>query len=169
MFTKNFINMLVHQQFFGTGSVSVDGVNFKSPLSSTSCSTTWSNYYSIYEKIMTKLCTSMEGGKYGVAFGSDGTAETEDDYKFANGCFSDITMTISNSSGTKDENGGLATKEYVIVNNSSEEITIREVGLWWYSLLLERTVLDNPVTIAAGGVGVIKYSLRYNYQQYPTA
>lgn len=168
MFTKNFTNMLLTEQFFHN-TLKVDGKRFKSPLSITSAIGTWSNYYDLNENFMGTLCTQMATNKYGVVFGTDGTPATEDDYTFANGFISGIAMTVSKSSGAQDDTGGTGgaiEREYVIVNNNSEDITIREIGIWWKGLLLERTVLDNPVTIAPGEAGGIKYSLRYNCRLY---
>lgn len=71
-----------------------------------------------------------------------------------------------------DDNGITMPWIYTITNSSATDITIAEVGLWGYinyaassmeNALLERTVLDEPVTIPAGGIGMVTYSIRYNY------
>lgn len=58
-----------------------------------------------------------------------------------------------------------------ITNNNETDITIGEVGIVYqtgssYSVLFERTVLESPITIPAGGVGQVTYTIRMNY---PTA
>ena len=57
-----------------------------------------------------------------------------------------------------------------ITNNNATDITIGEVGIVYQgsntAALLERTVLDSPITIPAGGVSQITYTIRMNY---PTA
>ena len=61
---------------------------------------------------------------------------------------------------------------YTITNNNAEEITIREVALHvlFYrttsgstnGCVIDRTVLDTPVTIPAGGVGQVEYTITFN-------
>lgn len=72
-----------------------------------------------------------------------------------------------------DENGEVI-KEYNTTTGDSA-ISIGEIGLIAsssnsyttadYKALYERTVLDTPVTIEAGGVGIVNYSIKL---QYPT-
>lgn len=58
-----------------------------------------------------------------------------------------------------------------ITNGNDTDVTINEIGLnlnytgnW--AFLVDRTVLDAPLTIPAGGIGQVTYTIRMNY---PTA
>ena len=66
---------------------------------------------------------------------------------------------------------------FTLTNTGSEDFTISELGLVTYAyitntngycyennFLLERTVLENPITIPAnGGVGQVTYTIRMDY------
>ena len=113
---------------------------------------------------------------YGVRFGTGDTPPTLDDYKLSGNNVTGLTFS-TNVVWVKDDDGDGATATYTITNNNTTDVTIQEVGLFQqiYTTrskedstyqLWERTVLDSPVTIPAGGVGQITYTLRVNY---PTA
>ena len=76
---------------------------------------------------------------------------------------------------TPDESGLTITALYTITNTGSSAFTIGELGLIAATYtnvstnskcLVERTVLDTPVTIPAGGIGQVEYTITFNY---PTA
>lgn len=109
----------------------------------------------------------------GVVFGTGTTPPTKDDY-----CLSgDLITTISCSSAVDyefDDTGITFTAIYTITNTGSSDITIGEIGLMCglysdsdtnalYKSFVERTVLDTPVTITAGGLGQVTYTIRMNY------
>ena len=113
-------------------------------------------------------------GDSGVVFGTGTTPPTIDDY-----CLSgDLITGISCSavvSNADDDNGVTTTAVYTVTNANSEDITIGEIGLMASldntsssdkKAFIERTVLDTPITIPAGGVGQVTYTIRMNY---PTA
>ena len=75
-----------------------------------------------------------------------------------------------------DDSGGGTTATYTITNNGSEAVTIAEVAIMARILtdangsnaaatlqLWERTVLDYPVTIPAGGIGQVTYTVRMDW------
>ena len=112
----------------------------------------------------------------GVVFGTGTTPPTKDDY-----CLSGTLLTnFSYSAGvttTPDANGVTIKAIYTITNIGSADMTIGEIGLMGniYSSgntsanqsddrkgFIERTVLDEPVTIQAGGVGTVTYTIRMN-------
>lgn len=106
----------------------------------------------------------------GVAFGDGSTPVSFDDYELAGQAHAayDATASISKS---VDDDGATITALYTITNNSDADMVIAELGLFHgYNntvyFMVERTVLDSPVTIPAGGVGQITYTIRMNY---PTA
>lgn len=104
----------------------------------------------------------------GVFFGDGSTPPTADDY-ILSGNF--ITTATASSAVTKsaDETGVTITGTYTITNTGTEDITIAEVGLFESTnnngcrYMMERTVLDSPVTIEPGGVGQVTYTIRMNY------
>jgi hypothetical protein len=111
--------------------------------------------------------------KYGVIFGNGTTPPSVDDW----GLSGDMVLSgFTWSAATSyqfDDNGVEYTGVYTITNTTTNtDITIGEAGLFTLSnyggahILLERTVLDTPVTIPAGGVGKVTYTIRLNY---PTA
>lgn len=111
----------------------------------------------------------------GVILGTGDTPPTFDDYKLAGDIISGFVYT-STLSANSDENGVTLKAKYTITNNNASEITIKELGLIngmggstftaSEKGLLDRTVLDNPVTIPAGGVGQVEYTITFNL---PTA
>ena len=116
---------------------------------------------------------------YHVVFGSGNNPATPNDYTmdFITGLTATVVKSVDN-----DDNGASSTAVFTITNTNSNEVTISEVGIFssLYTrltpdavgasgsvpFLMERTVLDTPVTIPAGGVGQVTYTIRRNY---PTA
>lgn len=110
----------------------------------------------------------------GVVLGTGTTQPTLNDYCLSGELITGYTYnsTVSNS---VDDEGQSITATYTITNSSDENFTIGEIGIIASftknaaaaeKALLERTVLDKPLAIPAGGVGVITYTIRLNY---PTA
>lgn len=124
------------------------------------------NYYDVDLENVKKRYGGTGCG--GVIFGTGTTPPTIDDY-----CLSgDIVSTFSYSSSVKKsvDNGGVTyTATYTLTNTSDEDITIGEVAMicsirstYGWDMLLERTVLDEPLTIPAGGIGQVTYTVRQN-------
>lgn len=154
---------------------SQDG-NTRSYVGSTSrMSLTWgdtasNNYYGPYIGDLQKY----ENYGAGVFLGSGTTPPTKDDYTWAGQLVTGYDYTVAVSNGTDDE-GVYTTAVYTITNNNTQPITIGEICLFGipggssdssYKCLYERTVLESPVTIEAGGVGQVTYTLRADF---PTA
>ena len=106
----------------------------------------------------------------GIMFGVNSTPPTFEDYTIDN---SGITVTgaIAQTVNINDNGGVTAVLNCTLTNTGEAEITISEVGLKASltntgSVLFERTVLDAPVTIPAGGVGQVEYTITLNL---PTA
>lgn len=98
------------------------------------------------------------GNGSGIVVGAGNTPPTINDYKLENQITNGITSSIGFS-----ENGRVIT----ITNTSADNITIKEIGFVGsayksssgYSCLIDRTLLETPLTIPAGGVGIITYNL----------
>lgn len=112
--------------------------------------------------------TSSGGG---VILGTGNTPPTYDDYKLSGDIISTFDYTVATTK-TTTENGVQLSATYSITNTGTEAFTISEIGLIAstypgstgasYKLLLERTVLDSPVTIEPGAVGQVTYTINVN-------
>jgi hypothetical protein len=115
----------------------------------------------------------------GVYFGSGATLPTKDDYCLESPISSDA-IKVSSMSKTilKQENGQyLFIGEFIVRNISDSAINIQELGCFsqpfysrsstgsqtvYYLSLMERTVLDEPITIPAGESRLVAYKLVFN-------
>lgn len=113
-------------------------------------------------------------GNGGVIFGTGNTAPSYGDYALSGAVVSGITVTAN---VTPDPANLAITGVYTIVNNNTDPVTIGEIGLLSSStnmsayertnrLLVEHTALDSPITIPAGGMGRVTYTISLNV---PTA
>lgn len=113
----------------------------------------------------------------GIVFGSGNSAPTIDDYKLSGYVVTGFTVS-SSSIKESAEDGSMATwgRSYTITNNGETDITIGEIGYFvesrlrtagntykHYFIMTERTALESPITIPAGGVGQITYTIKMNY------
>lgn len=117
----------------------------------------------------------------GVVFGTGNTAPTAEDYRLSG----DFISGLSASNVTLVEQKTIADSGYsicyvyTISNTTQNDITIGEVGLTaslsrkttesatthYDAVLIERTALESPITIPAGGIGQVTYAITL---QYPT-
>lgn len=120
-----------------------------------------------------------EYSRFGCAilFGSGNTPPTIDDYKLEGTVATNCTYSVvTNKSYESDGSQGVHSRTYTITNNNDTEITIGEIGFFIeethmtayktmtsYPILCERTALESPITIPAGGVGQVEYTIRMNY------
>lgn len=112
----------------------------------------------------------------GVFFGTGTTPPTINDVALSGNVVSGFSYMTDLSTQDTDD-GFVIQADYTITNTSDKTITIGEIGIiaqiaagstnssWSveaYKALLERTVLEIPVTIEPGGVGQITYTVRMN-------
>ena len=100
----------------------------------------------------------------GVIFGDGSTPVSLDDYKLSGNIIKTYSVIpVVNKAIT--DNGMEFTCTYTLTNTGDSDIVISEVGILsaWGAVLIERTVLDAPVTIAPDGTGQITYTIRLNY------
>lgn len=106
----------------------------------------------------------------GVILGTGDTSPTYADYKLSGNIISTFSY-MQNTKKSVTDKGIQLSATYTITNTGTEAFTIREVGLIAaasnsssasYKLLLERTVLDSPVTIEPNGVGQVTYTININ-------
>lgn len=106
----------------------------------------------------------------GAIIGTGTTPATIDDYKLAGDMITTFTYSKTVTI-THDDEKTTITALYTITNTGNAAFTIGEIGLMAgsyastntsYRCLVERTVLDSPVTIEAGGVGQVTYTIEIN-------
>ena len=121
--------------------------------------------------VKTNLATYASG----VLFGTGDTPASLDDYKLAGTVIQNIAALVHKTYSYSEAQPSLK-MVYMITNNNEAAITIKEVALnlqFDYNAngssigcVIDRTVLDTPVTIPAGGVGQVEYTITLNL---PTA
>lgn len=128
---------------------------------------TGDSYVASMRRIATTAMTSLSG----ILLGTGNTPPTIDDHRLAG----DIITTIASSVACSfdiEEDGAAITSLCTITNSGSNAFTIREVGLFGKAkggnsdsdaVLVERTVLDAPLTIEPGSVGQLTYTIKLNY------
>lgn len=174
MITKNFKNLLAMiLESAGTGQSNTAILPVKNVDNQTKYLSPnfGSSYYPYY--VTRSVASSLTSG---IHIGSGDTLPTEDDYKLE----TQITSGISAGSATvsiSHENGNPYVNFIVtLTNTTANDIVIKEVGFaqTLYCgdtqgasattntvLLLDRTVLENPLTVPANnGTAVLKYTLK---------
>lgn len=121
----------------------------------------------------------------GISVGTGNTAPTEDDWQLEEHLGTGINITLTETVYGNDAPGVPYVQYKVTVTNTgSAPITVKEIGYkqtvgsarypgssvdgGTRVFLLDRTVLDTPVTIAAGDAGIITYKLRTIPRLYDT-
>ena len=106
----------------------------------------------------------------GVSFGIGTTPANATDYKLENSLPStQISVSVPSAvSYSRVDTYEEYSVTFGVTNKTAEAITISEVGLTAapqsaYPVLVDRTVLDTPVTIPAGQSKQITYTIRFNY------
>lgn len=172
MFTKNYAlaqmcKMLPNQTSTGLYCMLYNGSN----------TTLWANTLGstdITGSLNNPFTSGSAPNTSGVVFGDGTVAPQYTDYKLSGNIIGGIS-TLKNVTSTCEDGKTKWVANYTITNNNSTDITISEIGLIVTlgtakssggATLAERTLLDSPVTIPAGGVGQITYTIEYNY---PTA
>ena len=131
--------------------------------------------YPQYVPSVNKLRNSLSAGG-GVILGTGTTPPTLDDYMLSGDLITTFTSSSTiNITNNPELNEAFLTTIFTITNSGTDAFTIGEIGLIGNiksnntgtsvsdMSLLERTVLDSPVTIEASGVGQVTYTIRFNY------
>ena len=164
MLTKNFYSYM-RAAFSAAGKevtfVKTDG---------TTANLRYSNSHTPFD-VMNKWSVNNTG--YGVSFGTGTTPATVSDYCLES-ILGDTQISVVAPSKVSYSRGDTF-DEYSVsfgaTNKTSDAITISEVGLtvgasngsYNYTVLVDRTVLDTPVTIPAHQTKHIAYTIRFNY------
>lgn len=130
-----------------------------------------STYYYGLEETMKKILTSLSGS--GVVLGTGSTPPTMDDITISG----DLITRFAYSAGpiiSYGEDGAECTVIYAVTNTGTDAFTVSEIALLYQvytsnsggnggAFMIDRTVLDEPVTIPAGGIGKVTYTIRMNF------
>ena len=117
-------------------------------------------------------CAEFAAGQYGTYFGTGTTPPTMDDYNLESPI---LDGTLSSSSTASPQKGFeqdhariYATHE--VTNNSTSDVTVTEVGVFGAPssssknvFMIDRTVLNTPITIPAGGSKSITIAIKFDY------
>lgn len=124
---------------------------------------------------------------YGVSFGTGTTPVTPTDYKLSGEPILGLSSSNVTVGTTYEHNDDYMkmTVTYTINNTTGADITIGEIGIWnciksykdssntnysdywrYEPILVDRVVLDSPVTIPSTGVGQVVYEVQLDF---PTA
>lgn len=118
----------------------------------------------------------------GIVVGSGDTAESESDYALANKITSGLAGSVAQSTAYDSETGKTSAYSVLTLTNSTaSDIVIKEIGCYAVfgtatelggtistsggrrkCALIDRTVLETPVTVPANGNAVIRYSFVFN-------
>lgn len=117
----------------------------------------------------------------GVIFGDGSTHVTKSDYNLAGNHIKTLSAIVQITRSV-DENGVEIKAVYSLTNTGTTDVVIAEMAMlerilsglttesnnnrFYFNYIIDRKVLDAPVTIPAGGVGQVTYTIRVNY---PTA
>lgn len=192
MFVRNFYKILGGVMLSGSTATN-DKAALKKPNGSnvyfptTGMSTSQISYWllltggSMGRKIGNTVQNNIGWGESGLYFGSGTTKPTIDDYRLESETIQNLAGIPNVTVVHNDESFMSATVSMVVTNNNSEAVTISEVGLFGSdsymhmsltststsgaAFLLERSLLDKPVTIQPGGVGKIEYTIRLNFPE----
>ena len=132
--------------------------------------TNWTPISSEYPPFKVMNNWSFSTGQTGVSFGTGTTPATTSDY-FLESILTSTQISVSAPSAVSFSRGDTYDEysaTFGITNETTEAITISEVGLTAMPssgghTLVDRTVLDNPITIPAGQSKQITYTIRFNY------
>lgn len=171
MLTKNFHSCVAakfYRKNIRNGLVAVDG---------TVCDVGYHQSAHNYEKLFDYIYFLYPNAGYGVRIGKGTTPATPNDHNLESMITSGFsTSNQSNASLSVDENGVSMFATYAITNTSAEPLVISEIGMFaevmktntnaTITVMLERTVLETPITISPGEAKSLTYTIRMNY---PTA
>ena len=176
MFTKNWYKALAAEMSRHNGTYqSVTGTTQTLHESNYLYLFSYDSEYPSYPTIH-KVQTTL-GSNGGVVFGTGNTPPAIDNTTLSGNLISGFSYS-KNVTTERGDGGVTFTALYTVTNNNAEAITISEVAIianlteyntspdTHLKALVERTVLDTPVTIPAGGVGQVVYTITLNL---PTA
>lgn len=123
------------------------------------------------------ISSNTSAHNIGIYIGTGNTAPTADDYTLESPLTSSSvsrTSTSPNSSAILDENNNVIGVRRMVTyqNITSDNIVVKEIGTFWNDFydssgsnhalfLIERTVLDEPVTLEPNGTITVAFDMTY--------
>lgn len=124
----------------------------------------------------TVASTLATNGYGGISVGRGNRPATEDDYRLEDKITTGLTAeSPTKTSGVDSDGNPYLEYQFLLSNTTGADIVIKEVGygqsvycgntagatsISTYSILFDRTVLENPLTVPANGTAVLKYTLK---------
>lgn len=111
----------------------------------------------------------------GIQLGSGNTLATENDYHMENQITSGLSASTPAITSGNDSNGNPYLQfVFTLTNSSASDIVVKEVGYFQKfmaattiggsstatTFMLDRTLLETPLTVPANGTAVLKYTLK---------
>ena len=182
MFTKNFYNAYVPIQLTNT-SIPIAHVvpiaDFSSYNTNTSVICNDAFDALMKDRVVDFAVDSTSADVNGLCFGTGNTPATIDDTTLSGDFIAPSNYTWSYTVTHNNDVKGATEFEaiYTITNTSGNDMTIGEVALCCYvsgrlssggslkycPFVIERTAFETPITIPAGGVGQVTYTLRFDW------
>ena len=131
--------------------------------------------YVVNHSLSTRVSSINNTSTNGIAFGNGTTPASEDDYTMENLVSAGTVQFLSAVVAYDETNNKVYTYVNInITNSTSDDITISELGLFVtarasntpgsdvdnnnnYTVMVDHTILDAPITIAPSEVGIIQY------------
>ncbi len=151
---------------------------FNLPVKATNGTTYYFANMSAYPGNVT-VAFSLNNTSIGIHVGTGDTAATEDDYMLESLITSGLTGAITVIKGMDTNDLPYVTYNLVLTNTTSSDIVVKEIGMYQQEscgasagatsslsnrvFMVDRTVLDTPVTVPAGGNAAIFYTLKTSY------
>ena len=176
MITKNWYKTIATLMFCEKGTSWNVGILDTNGVSSAHYFYNNTSFYSVYNlaEALQSIRTNYENGG-GVRFGTGNTPATLDDYKLSGDIITTLSGNCAISNGVNAD-GAYITALYTLTNTGNSDVAVAEVGTFVHINktnsnthaypMIDRTVLDTPVTIPAGGIGQVEYTITFNL---PTA
>lgn len=118
----------------------------------------------------------MSGANAGIWVGAGNKAESDSDYSLESRITSGLTAnTPTATPGYDSDYNPTMTIDFTLTNTSASEIVVREIGYFQQAhgsttlgsaatstniIMLDRTVLSNPIAIPAGEYAAVRYTLK---------
>lgn len=180
MFLNNFFKILALNHI-GGGNYYIDSAQISSVTGTYYRIASYGSGYCAYSNIVSAMAKTVKAynnsNDAAVYFGNGSAAVSADDFRLSGSLITTFSNTYK-TTVTADASGITYSTLYTITNtSSSDNITISEIGMsmrGYYcnsvgtnigeaTFLVERTLLDTPITIAPNGVGQVTYTIRINY------
>lgn len=102
--------------------------------------------------------TNNSSGSTLIWLGSGTGAVTIDDYCLEKPILEGFNASLVRNSKCMDESGNCFS-EYIVNITATKDITVSEIGFVYYNFLIDRTILETPLSLKTGQSGSIKYRI----------